>query len=301
LSGDDPLEEVTEELRRRDASFTLLDQRDVLATEVELEINGSIKGVVRTPSKVIELDAVTAVYLRVYDSRELPDVKRLDDDSPLRARALAAESALYSWVETTDALAVNRPSAMASNNSKPYQTSLINRCGFAVPETLLTTDADAAKEFMERHGSVVYKSISGVRSIVSRVSPAHFERMADLAWCPTQFQEYVNGTDYRVHVVGEELLVCEIVSGADDYRYARRQGSTVELRPAVLPSQICDRVRALVKTLGLAVVGVDLRLTPEGEWYCFEANPSPGFTFFEDDEKHVIAEAIANLLMNHAV
>lgn len=300
LSGDDPLEEVMESLRRRRAPFVLLDQRDVLATEVCLEIDGSISGVVRAPSGAINLEEVAAVYLRMYDVRELPDVKRLDDGNPLREHALAVEGALYSWVEATDALVVNRPSAMASNNSKPYQSLIIGSCGFDVPATLVTTDAEAAREFLQLHGEVVYKSISSVRSIVSRISTGHLERLKDLAWCPTQFQQYVSGTDYRVHVVGDELLVCEIISGADDYRYARRQGSSVALRRAVLPTQICARVKELVNRLGLSLAGVDLRLTPEGRWYCFEVNPSPGFTFFQEDEEHLIAEAIADLLLLRA-
>jgi hypothetical protein len=37
LSGDDPLEEVRRSLERLGASFLLLDQRDVLGTELELE------------------------------------------------------------------------------------------------------------------------------------------------------------------------------------------------------------------------------------------------------------------------
>lgn len=297
LSGDDPLEEVRESLSEKRAPFIFLDQRDVLATELILEIDGSISGIVRAPSGIIDLESITAVYLRAYDVRELPDIKGLDDSSPLRAHALAVDGALYSWVEATDALVVNRPSAMASNNSKPYQSLIIRSCGFNVPETLVTTDVDAAREFLERHDEVVYKSISSVRSIVSRMSPAHFNRLEDLAWCPTQFQQYVSGIDYRVHVVGDELLVCEIISNADDYRYARRQGSNIELRPAVLSTEICDRVKALVNRLGLSLAGVDLRLTEKGIWYCFEVNPSPGFTFFQEDEEPLIAEAIADLLL----
>ena len=37
------------------------------------------------------------------------------------------------------------------------------------------------------------------------------------------------------------------------------------------------------------------RLTPSGEWYCFEINPAPGFPFYES-ASGPIGEAIARLL-----
>jgi len=46
------------------------------------------------------------------------------------------------------------------------------------------------------------------------------------------------------------------------------------------------------------VAGVDLRCTPDGRWYCFEVNPSPGFTYFQQKTDQAIDEAIARLLMS---
>jgi len=46
----------------------------------------------------------------------------------------------------------------------------------------------------------------------------------------------------------------------------------------------------------LLVAGVDLRHTLDDRWYCFEVNPSPGFTYFQESTHQVIDEAIAKLL-----
>jgi len=207
------------------------------------------------------------------------------------------DDALLSWSELTSALVVNRPSAMASNNSKPYQGAIIQAMGFAIPDTLITTDPKAAREFWMRHGMVIYKSISGIRSIVSRLSTEQAERLEHVRWCPTQFQQYIPGNDYRVHVVGEEIFACEILSTADDYRYATKQGSSVEIRSYTLPKDVADRCVALALALGMSVVGVDLRCTPDGRWYCFEVNPSPAFTYYQDATDLPIDEAIARLLL----
>jgi glutathione synthase/RimK-type ligase-like ATP-grasp enzyme len=186
---------------------------------------------------------------------------------------------------------------MASNGSKPYQATLIAAQGFHVPDTLITTDPQAAREFWEYHDEVIYKSVSGVRSIVTRMTTEHSARLPDVRWCPTQFQEFIAGEDYRVHVVGEEIYACRIISAATDYRYARTQGADLQIVPSQLPEDVARASRLLAHSLELVVAGVDLRRTPEGEWYCFEVNPSPGFTFYQESTKQPIDQAIARLLV----
>jgi D-alanine-D-alanine ligase-like ATP-grasp enzyme len=49
--------------------------------------------------------------------------------------------------------------------------------------------------------------------------------------------------------------------------------------------------------MNLLVAGVDLRVRVDNTWVCFEVNPSPGFTWYEESTNHEIAEAIADLLV----
>jgi D-alanine-D-alanine ligase-like ATP-grasp enzyme len=42
--------------------------------------------------------------------------------------------------------------------------------------------------------------------------------------------------------------------------------------------------------------GIDLKITPEGEVFCFEVNPSPGFNFYEVGTGQPISVALADLL-----
>lgn len=122
------------------------------------------------------------------------------------------------------------------------------------------------------------------------------ERLADVAWCPTQLQQHVPGDDHRVHVVGDEVFCSRIRSGADDYRYAARDGHAVAMDPVRAPDELAGRCRALADHLGLRLAGIDLRVTPEGEWFCFEVNSSPAFTFY-DRHGQGIDRAVARLLM----
>jgi glutathione synthase/RimK-type ligase-like ATP-grasp enzyme len=185
---------------------------------------------------------------------------------------------------------------MASNHSKPYQSSLIHAQGFDVPETLVTTDKDAVEAFWQKHRSIVYKSISGVRSIVTKVTPAHRERFASLANCPTQFQQWIPGTDFRVHVVGGEVFACSVESTATDYRYPGREEDAPKIQAQELPSDVAERCGSLAASMGLLLAGIDLRRTPDERWFCFEVNPSPGFTYYEQASGQPIADGIARLL-----
>ena len=296
LPRDTPMTAVRGALERLRVPYRFLDQQDVLETEVELSVDPEVRGAIRMPGGSVALEDVTAFYLRPHDSRRLRALEGTPQDGPARRHALLVDDLLQSWAELTPALVINRPSAMASNGSKPYQSMLIRKHGFDVPETLITTSEEAALDFWRSQGEVIYKSISGVRSIVSRLTPAHRDRLEQLRWCPTQFQRCIPGQDYRVHVVGGALFPCVITSEADDYRYASRGGHAVELRPCELPDDVASRCLALSADLGLPVSGIDLRRTPEGRWCCFEVNPSPGFTYFEEATGLPIARAIARLL-----
>ena len=240
------------------------------------------------------MDAIQSVYLRYYDSTRLPHVQGSSVDA-LRYAA-EVDAAILRWVATTPAFVVSPLDAMSANDSKPYQSRWISQFGWRIPQTLITTDPDAVREFWKLHGDVIYKSISSVRSRVSRMKPEHHRRLEDIINCPTQFQEYIPGIDHRVHVVGNEVFATRVLSEADDYRYAGDSGT--EFLACQLPAEVQDRSIRMSAAMRLPVSGIDLRLTPDGEWVCFEVNPSPGFTAYEDITGQPIAEAVARLLLN---
>jgi glutathione synthase/RimK-type ligase-like ATP-grasp enzyme len=281
-------------LERHGVPYFLVDQQRVLDTTIDMLVGATVTGSLRVGQREVPLEDVTAAYVRPWDSQRMRAVESTAHGSAERAQAAMVEDALIGWSEATSALVVNRPSSMASNNSKPYQTSIIARCGFRTPCTLVTTDEDAVREFQSRHGQIIYKSLSGVRSIVTRLGADHDARLPDVANCPTQFQEFVPGIDYRVHVIGSTTYSCTITSTDTDYRYPSHR--TPEIRPCVLPQEIEASCLGVARTLGLLVAGIDLRRTVDGEWYCFEANPSPGFTFYEQATGWPMAGAIADLL-----
>lgn len=291
LPNDPPLMAVAQALAAINAPHAVIDQRRLLQGSLQTWWNeGGAGGVMDVDGQQIPLDAVTGVYTRLTAWSTLPEVVA----NPARlARAHEMYLAIENWLETTSARVLNRTSANDTNNSKPYQ-SLIIRDHFHVPATLVTNDPAALAAFRSEFDQIIYKSVSGERSIVTLFSDGDAERLHLLASAPVQFQEYVSGVDVRVHVVGEQVFATCVESTAVDYRYDHSGAmsmSAVDLADAVAAE--CVR---LSRRLGLGLSGIDLRYCEDGRIVCFEVNPSPAYSVYEDATEQPIADAIARYL-----
>ncbi|MEJ8822326.1 hypothetical protein WKW80_09775 [Variovorax humicola] len=290
---DVPLAAVCTALSHLGTPMFLVDQARVLETALAFDADTG-DGWLHVGDQRCDLGAVRSAYIRPDAWDRTDSVARAGPGSAPWLYASEVEDAVLTWLELTHSRVVNRPAAMASNGSKPYQIALIRQAGFDVPDTLVTNDREALRAFHARHCHIVYKSNSAVRSIVSRFYFCNDDRLARLATCPTQFQQYIPGPDYRAHVIGDEVFGHRIDCDADDYRYPGALAA--RMRPWTVDAALADRLRALAASLGLAMAGIDLRRSADGAWFCFEVNPSPGFTFFDDDEAPVLARATARLL-----
>ncbi len=282
---DTPVERVLEALELRGADIYYIDESALTTLRYDLIFGSSSpSGWIEAAGRRIAVDYFSGIYLRPGE--------------PVVGVARNAAMILLALASSLRGVVVNRPAAGRSNGSKPYQLGLIAQAGFQVPDTLVTTDPAAARAFLRKHGRLVYKSLSGIRSIVATLDASGEARLDNVRTGPVQLQAYVHGLDVRVHIVGERWFACSVESAAADYRYAGATGATAELSAFELPEQVGRQLVALVHGMNLLVAGVDLRRTPDGSWVCFEVNPSPGFPWYEEATGHPIAEAIANLLVS---
>ena len=247
----------------------------------------------------LDLDAISGVYVRFLGPEDRPPLCSLD---PADAAALRGEGdvSLMALLEDLQCPVVNRVGGGLSNNSKPYQALVISDTGLSVPPTLVTSDPAAARAFYAEHGEVIYKSASGIRSIVRRLGADQLERLDLLCHGPAQFQAFVPGRNVRVHTVGDQVFATRIESEAVDYRYAHVDGLTATLEPVTLPETVEAACLRLARAFDLLFTGIDLKQTPEGEFFCFEVNPCPGFLYYERHTGQPISTALADLLYRPA-
>lgn len=277
--SDDAVESVTDALRRRRAEVRVLDRSALSTLAYDVRFGSAPSGMIGG----IDVAAIRGMYVRPTPSTD--------------ARAAAATETLMLLASTVPCTVVNRPTAGRSNGSKPYHRTQLRSLGLDVPPTLVTSSPEDARAFLGVHGRVIYKSISGTRSIVTTLEGSEHDRLRAITGCPVQFQAYVPGLDVRVHVIGTKWFACAARSEATDYRYAVRTGhAPPELFAYEIPDTLGTALVAANRALGLVFSGVDLRVTPEGRYVCFEINPSPGFSWYEQETGHPIADTVAEML-----
>ena len=298
IPSETPLAMVREQLDELSVPYVMFNQRKFASIDLGFEISGGrITGQMKLEDQSYPLEDFGGVYTRLMDDQLLPELKDEPAASPQRSYCRTLHETLMHWCEITPARVVNRTAPMGSNFSKPYQAQLIREQGLAVPETLITNDPELVRQFYQQHRKVIYKSISGIRSIVQTLKDEDLARLDHIRWCPTQFQEFVEGTNVRVHVVETAVFATAINTEATDYRYANRQvGSSAELEAFQLSDELSAKCIKLAQALGLAFAGIDLKITPDQQVFCFEVNPSPAFSYYEANTGQPIAHAVARYL-----
>jgi hypothetical protein len=299
IRSETPMRLLIAQLEQNRTPFVVFHQREFADCRLRFSVEGgTVKGMFVLGGAAYRLEDFHAIYPRMMDYRAMPEVAA-DAESARGRLCRDLHKTLLQWIDIAPARVVNATDAMASNGSKPYQAQLIRKAGFQIPDTLITNEPSLVQDFRKLHGRIIYKSISGNRSIVQTLEDEDLARLDSIRWCPTQFQQFVPGTNMRVHVIGDEVMATAILSEVDvtDYRYARQQtGESAELVEAKLSEEWAAKCIALSKLLDLPFCGIDLKITPEGEVFCFEVNPSPAFSYYELNTGQPISAALARLL-----
>src|SRR5579862_166469 len=125
---------VHESLQERKAEVVFIEQSDLPHTvKVNLEARGTTLGgyFLLADGRRLEVESLTSIYARpgygYYEVFEDYTKEEIDFIN------MECNSTLSMLLEYAPCLVLNRPSAAASNASKPHQIRLIRTHGFAVP------------------------------------------------------------------------------------------------------------------------------------------------------------------------
>jgi glutathione synthase/RimK-type ligase-like ATP-grasp enzyme len=298
IPTESPLELLTDALQEKKYPYLMLNQRRIHLSQIHLQLkNNKLEGHLIYDNISYNLLEFTGVYVRLMDQSQLPEFVGKSPQDPGWKHYDNFHQALIAWMESSDCMVVNRYSAMASNNSKPYQAQWIRDAGFFIPETLITSSPEAVFDFQAVHPEIIYKSTSGVRSIVKMLDDAGWKSIQKIRNCPVQFQEKLEGYDVRVHVVGTRCFATSVATSNVDYRYINPGTGEYTTLSVCEPSDwVLEQCVWLAHQLGLQFAGIDLRFAPDGRVYCFEVNPCPGYSYYEKNTGQPISGALASLL-----
>ncbi|MET0838398.1 MAG: MvdC/MvdD family ATP grasp protein [Marmoricola sp.] len=189
---------------------------------------------------------------------------------------------------------------------KTWQLPAARAAGLEVPDTLVTSDPDEARAFVDRVGlgRVICKAFSATLENWREtrvVGPEEYALLDQVSVAPVIFQELVPAeVDLRITVVGEEFFPAAIHSQELDYpldfRLFLETGPGVRMSPAELPRSVEDGLLRLLKSAGLRYGAIDMRRTPEGRHVFLEVNPAGQWRFVEEVTGQPITAAMAQLL-----
>jgi hypothetical protein len=288
---------VLRELTSLDVPTVLVNQRQFCQHRLSIEhASGRLRGTLLSPHGLHYLDGFGAVYLRLMDFRYLPELEKESTSSGLFDHARQFHECVDAFASVATCRVVNLPAATLSNSSKPYQLQILRKVGFHIPATLVTDEPELVEDFVRQQGPVIYKSVSSVRSVVRLFRQHDMRRLPTIRSCPTQFQQYIDGFDLRVHTIGARWVATAIRTKAVDYRYAHRDGWSVRMQNSASMPELGEQCVRAANCLGLAVAGFDFRVSRSGVPYCLEVNPMPVFTYYEARSGQRISRIVAEYL-----
>ena len=193
---------------------------------------------------------------------------------------------------------------------KLYQLRTAQSVGLVTPRTLITNDPQEVQDFYHSlEGDIVAKMITpltvnmeGNTPFVhtSRIGPEDLQHLETLRHSPMAFQEYIP-KEYELRII---YVDGQLFTGAlhwktpgeapVDWRTPDRQ--VFKWEHFNVPETLADKIRALMKQMGLYFGALDVILTPEGQYVFLEVNPAGEWGMLERDLGLTISDAIANAL-----
>lgn len=260
-----------------------------------------------------DLHEVTAIWHRRLNfGAQLPLTldKQLRDASLTETRA-AAQGILASL----KAFRLDAVERIRHAENKQVQLQVARNLGLEIPRTLTTNDPAAVHDFARScQSGIVTKMLSSFaiyeegRELVVFTNPVKSEDLADLSGlrlCPMTFQEMIpKALEVRTTVVGRRVMSASVNSQASE-RAAhdwRRDGRRImkDWSPYDLPREIEEKLLRLMDSFGLNYGAIDIIVTPDGRHVFLEINPVGEFFWLERYTGLPIADAIADLLLEHS-
>ena len=208
---------------------------------------------------------------------------------------------------------INHPEKIVAADYKPYQLKVAHACGLETPTTLLTNDAQAARQFFTQHPKgIIYKTMSGAMVFsesgdplsiyTSRVSAQDLEQEESIKQTACLFQEEVpKQLELRITIIGERVFPAEIYSPASIKSTIDIRRSYADLHYGIhtLPQEIAEKCVALTKHLGLLFAAIDMVLTPDNRYVFLEINASGQWAWIEHATGLPLCRTLVDLLIEN--
>lgn len=198
--------------------------------------------------------------------------------------------------------------------NKIYQLIKAKKLGFEIPKSLITTNEEKAKYFIElKNQDCVIKAIkTGFIEdnedpkiiFTSLLKKENLNSLYRVKYFPTFFQNKIDKeADIRITVVGNKIFPAKIKSQAfEDSKIDWRKGSnpTLEYEHFDIPKKLEEKCLKLTKIFGLKFSAIDLILNKNNKYIFLELNPNGQWAWIEKKLEFDISGEITKLLIGGA-
>ncbi len=259
--------------------------------------------VVSWQSQPLRPDEIAAIVFR----RPKPFTPLLDGDHFHIAHAADEWAEVWEGflAQVPDSKWINHPSRNFGASHKTDQLTKAVKCGFRVPESLVTTDPQEALGFFDSHinGVVVKPLASG---FIERTDPQDdtiiytrklkqrdLVMLHEIRSCPVLFQEQIRKyIDVRVTILDGVMVAIGLrkpeEDGSQRLDIRRNNMKGVAYLPIEVPVPIQNSICNIMREYQLRFAAIDFAIDEEKTWVFFEINPNGQWAWFD-------LEGVANI------
>lgn len=195
------------------------------------------------------------------------------------------------------------------NNNKLKNLLLAKKSGLKVPTTLVTNSKNELKKFISHYKSTITKPIHNGHLYYiedgfyytckgTQFIDEHSLSKLDSEFSLSLFQQYIEKEiEIRIFFWGKNFYSMAIFSQLDDHTKIDYRNYNKEKPnrcvPFSLESTLRDKIIAFIEQTGLDTGSIDMILTPSGEYYFLEVNPTGQFGWLSDSCNFYLEKKIA--------
>lgn len=289
---------VVDKLNKRDIPYFRLNCEDCILQDVQIFFDSSLQG--------FSINGISKFSSVWYRRTKYPEIK---------ARAQAeyiylineADAFMRNLFGMISAKWLSDPYAIEKSENKFLQLSIAQRTGLSIPKTLITTNKETLRNFINRNNKSIIKPISQGRILYPEnnekliftnvLSTDLIDSLHEYELTPAIFQEFVE-KDYeiRVTVVGTSIFAARINSQADEQSRIDWRRKRLTFEKYSLPKHIEEKCIKMMCELRINFAAFDFIRTPSGEYVFLELNPNGQWVWIEQDTKLKISDAIIKYL-----
>ncbi|MEP3244196.1 MAG: hypothetical protein ABJN40_18100 [Sneathiella sp.] len=207
------------------------------------------------------------------------------------------------WHTLATGYSLSNPTVRIFNRSmdwrssiKPFMLVQAAKHGLKIPNTIVSNHQDAVEQHRKKF-SCIAKPVAG---------GAYCQDLDDIltddiwkegvAPAPALIQNQLIYPEYRVFVIGQELILFKVNSDALDYR-GDLQARLEFIYPTILPTKIRKNLLSLAQELGVDFGAADLKTAPDTGDLCFlELNNQPMFATYDAASNGSLCETMIKTL-----